>query len=168
MFPLKSDDIFRSDTRSPAFNVKLLFEQHLVHRMLVFLMSLLLLYVTVKTSVIVPYVVILSVRVVIILLELVNLYILLLVHLSVTNIRKSPKFTPRNSHSVDSSTSSFCVVSHRNIHRKRKLRKSSSFVQSAKNDDISNKFIVDRDKINVLRKPGNYYISSVFFLSALF
>ena len=89
MFPLKSDDIFRSDTRSPAFNVKLLFEQHLVHRMLVFLMSLLLLYVTVKTSVIVLYVVILSVRVVIILLELVNLYILLLVHLRVLQISES-------------------------------------------------------------------------------
>ena len=25
-----------------------------------------------------------------------------------------------------------------------------------------------RDKINVLTKPGNFYISSVFFLSALF
>ena len=40
---------------------------------------------------------------------------------SVTNISK---FTPSNSHSVDSSKSSFRVVSHRNIHRKRKLPKS--------------------------------------------
>ena len=43
---------------------------------------------------------------------------------SVKNISKSSTFTPSNSHSVDSSTSSFRVVSHRNIHRKRKLRKS--------------------------------------------
>ena len=43
---------------------------------------------------------------------------------------------------------------------------SSSFVKSANNDDISNKFIVGRD--NVLTKPGNYCISSAFFLSALF
>ena len=90
---------------------------------------------------------------------------------SVTNISKSFKFTPSNSHSVDSNTSSFRVVSHRNIHCKRKLRKSvmsSSFVNSANNDHISNKFIVGRDRNNVLTKPGNYYISSVFFLSALF
>ena len=90
---------------------------------------------------------------------------------SVKNISKSSTFTPSNSHSVDSSTSSFRVVSHRNIHRKRKLRKSVisySFVKSANNDDIFNKFIVGRDKINVLTKPGNFYISSVFFLSALF
>ena len=89
---------------------------------------------------------------------------------SVTNISKSFKFTPSNSHSVDSNTSSFRIVSHRNIHRKRKLRKSvisSSFVNSANNDQISNKFIVGRDRINVLTKLGNYYISSVFFLSAL-
>ena len=42
---------------------------------------------------------------------------------SVTNINKSLKFTPTNLHSFDSSTSTFHVVSHRNIHRKRKLRK---------------------------------------------
>ena len=78
---------------------------------------------------------------------------------SVRNISNSPKFTPSNSHSVDSSTSSFHVVIHRNIHRKRKLCKSSSFVESANNDDISYKFIVGRDKIYVLSNPGNYYIS---------
>ena len=90
---------------------------------------------------------------------------------SITNISKSPKFTPSNSHSVDSSTSWSHVVSHRNIRRKRKLRKSvisSSFVKSANNHNISNKFIVGRDKINVLTKPRNYYVSSIFFLSALF
>ena len=90
---------------------------------------------------------------------------------SVTNISKSLKFTPTNSHSVDSSASLFRVVNHCNIHRKRKLRKSvinSSFVNRANNNGISNKFIAGRDKINVLTKPGNYYISSVFFLSALF
>ena len=43
---------------------------------------------------------------------------------SVTNISKSLKFTSTNSNSIDSSTSTFLVVSHRNIHRKRKLRKS--------------------------------------------
>ena len=64
---------------------------------------------------------------------------------SVKNISKSPKFTPSNSHSVDSSTSSFRVVSHRNIQGKCKLRKSSSFVKSANNHDISNKCIVGRD-----------------------
>ena len=34
---------------------------------------------------------------------------------SVANISKSLKFTPTNSHSFDSSTSTFRVVSHRNI-----------------------------------------------------
>ena len=34
--------------------------------------------------------------------------------------------------------------------------------------DIANKLIAGRDRINVLIKPGNYYISSAFFLSALF
>ena len=90
---------------------------------------------------------------------------------SVTNSSKSLQFSPSDSHSVDSSTSSFRVVTHRNIYRKRKLRKSiipSSFVNSGNNDDISKKFYVDRDKINVLTKAGNYYISSVFFLSVLF
>ena len=53
---------------------------------------------------------------------------------SVTDISKSLKFTSTNSHSIDSSTSMFRVVSHRNIHCKHKLRKSvisSSFVNSA-------------------------------------
>ena len=36
---------------------------------------------------------------------------------SVANISKSLKFTPTNSHSFDSSTSTFRVVSHRNIRR---------------------------------------------------
>ena len=83
-----------------------------------------------------------------------------------TNTSKSHKFTPSNSHSVDSSTSSSRVVSHHNIHRKRKLRKnviSLSFVKSTNDDDISNTFIVGRDKINVLTTPGKYYKSSVFF-----
>ena len=35
-------------------------------------------------------------------------------------------------------------------------------------NDIANKFIVGREITNVLTKPGNYYIYSVFFLSALF
>ena len=63
------------------FHVNLLFVQHLFQHMLVFLLSLLLLYVTVKTSLIVLYVVIPSVRVVVMLIELVNLITLLLVHL---------------------------------------------------------------------------------------
>ena len=42
---------------------------------------------------------------------------------SFANISQSLKFTPSNSHSVGSSTSSFLVV-HCNIHRKRKFRKS--------------------------------------------
>ena len=104
-------------------HVNLLFLQHLVHPMLVFLLFLLLLYVTIKTSLIVLYVVALSVRVIVMLIELVNLYILFLVK-SATNTSKSHKFTPSNSHSVDSSASSSRVVSHHNIHRKRKLRKS--------------------------------------------
>ena len=87
---------------------------------------------------------------------------------SVTNISKSFKFTPTDSYSIDSSTSTFRVVSYRNIHRKLKLHKSPSSVNSANSHDITNKFIVDRDRIDVLPKPGNYYISSVFFLSALF
>ena len=91
---------------------------------------------------------------------------------SVTNISKSLKFTTTtNSHSFDSSTSTFRVVSHRNVHRKRKLCKnviSSSFVNSANSHDIANKLIVGRDRINALTKPGNHYISSTFFLSALF
>ena len=64
-------------------HVNLLFVQHLVQRMLAFLLSLLLLYVTIKSSIIVLYVVILSVRVVVMLIELLNLYTLLLVHLIV-------------------------------------------------------------------------------------
>ena len=75
---------------------------------------------------------------------------------SVTNISKCPKFTPSNPNFVNSGTSSFGVVSHRNIHDKRKLRKSPSFVKSAYNDDISNKFIVGRNKINVSSKTGTY------------
>ena len=135
-------------------HVNLLFVQHLVHRMYIRLLSLLSLYVTVKTSAIVPKVVILSVRVV----DRVNKpeYPIVSSSNSVTNISKSPKFTPTNSHSIDSSTSTIRVVSHRNIHRKRKLRKSvisSSFVNSANSHDIANKFIVGRDRINVLANP---------------
>ena len=51
------------------FDVNFLFVQNLVHRMHVRLLSLLLLYVTVKTSLIVLYAVILSIRVVLILIE---------------------------------------------------------------------------------------------------
>ena len=43
-----------------------------------------------------------------------------------------------------------------------------SFVNSANSHDIARKLIVCRGRINVLTKPGNYYISSIFFLSALF
>ena len=89
----------------------------------------------------------------------------------VTNIIKLLKLTPTNSHSFDSSTSTFRVASHRDIHRKRKLRKSvisSSFFNSANSHDIANKHIVGRNRINALTKPGNYYLSSIFFLSALF
>ena len=71
------------------FHVNLLFVQHLFQHMLVFLLSLLLLYVTVKTSLIVLYVVILSVRVVVMLIELVNLITLLLVHLIALQISVS-------------------------------------------------------------------------------
>ena len=52
-----------------------------------------------------------------------------------------------------------------------KLRKSvisSSFVNSANSQYIASKLFVGRDRINDLTKPGNYYISSIFFLSALF
>ena len=90
---------------------------------------------------------------------------------SVTNISKSLKLTPTYSHSIDCNTFSFRVVIHRNVQHKRKLRKnvtSLSFVNSAKNHDITNKLIEGRDKINVLIKPRNYYIPSVFSLSALF
>ena len=88
----------------------------------------------------------------------------------VINISKSLKFTLNNSHSVDSSTSPFHVVSHHNIHRKCKLRESviiSSFVNSANSHYIANKLVVGRDK-NVSTNPGDYYISSGFFLSTLF
>ena len=66
---------------------------------------------------------------------------------SVTNISKYLKFTLSNSHFFNSSTTLIRVVYHGNIQSKRKLRKSvisPSFVNSA-NDDISNKFIVGRD-----------------------
>ena len=85
---------------------------------------------------------------------------------SVNNISKSLKFTSTNSYSIDSITSTLRVVNHRNIHRKRKLRKSvinSSFVNSANSHDIANKIIVGRDRVNVLTKLGNYYIYLVFF-----
>ena len=39
---------------------------------------------------------------------------------SVINNSKYLKFTPTNSHSFDSSTSTFRVISHRNIHLKRR------------------------------------------------
>ena len=87
---------------------------------------------------------------------------------SATNISKYPKFTPTSSNSLDSSTSRFCVVSHRNIHRKRKhcvkrvIR--SSLVNSTNSHDITSKLIVGRDNINVITKPGNYYISSILFI----
>ena len=70
-------------------HVNLLFVQHLFHRMLIFLLSLLLLDVTRKTSVIILYVTILSVRVAVMLIELINMYILFLVHLIVLKISVS-------------------------------------------------------------------------------
>ena len=78
MFPLQSNDIFKSDTGSPVLSCKSFVcttsgpSQH------VRLLSLLLLYVTVKTYIIVLFIVILSVS-----LVLVNLYTLLLVQLLV-------------------------------------------------------------------------------------
>ena len=90
---------------------------------------------------------------------------------SVINVSKSLKSTSTHSHSIDSSMSTFRVVFRRNIHRKRKLRKSvisSSFVNNASSYDIANKFVMGRCRINVLSKSENYSISSVFFLSALF
>ena len=75
---------------------------------------------------------------------------------SVISVSKSLKFTSTNSHSVDSSTFTFRVVNHGNIHRKRKLRKSakgSSFANSTKSHDIANKLVVGRDKTNVLTEP---------------
>ena len=59
----------------------------------------------------------------------------------------------------------FHVVSHRNIHRKRKLHESvisSLFVNNTKSH-IAKKHIMSRDRINVLTKPGNYYIFSALF-----
>ena len=89
---------------------------------------------------------------------------------SATNISKSLKFTPTNSHFIDSSKSLFGVVNHRNIHSKRKLRKSvinSWFTNNANNNDVANKVVVSRDRITVLTKPANYYIFSLFLLLAL-
>ena len=89
---------------------------------------------------------------------------------TVTNISKSLRFTFTYSHSIDFSTSTFRVVSHRNIHGKRNLCESvigSSFLNNANNHDIANKLIVGRDSISVLTKPGNYHISSVFFLVSI-
>lgn len=60
-----------------------LFVQHLAHHVHVCLLSLLLLYITVKTFVIVLYIVILSVQVVVMFKVLVNLHSLLLVYLLV-------------------------------------------------------------------------------------
>ena len=89
---------------------------------------------------------------------------------SATNISKSLKFTPTNSHFIDSSKSLFGVVNHRNIHSKLKLRKSvinSWFTNNANNNDVANKVVVSRDRITVLTKPANYYIFSLFLLLAL-
>ena len=99
---------------------------------------------------IVLYVIILSFRVLVLSIELVNLQTLLLVHMIVTNFSKSLTFTLTNSHFIDPSTSTFFVVSHCNIHRKRWLRKSlisSLCVNSANSNDIFDKFIVGRDKL---------------------
>ena len=160
MFPLKSDDIFRSDTRSPVLSRKFFVcatsgPSHAcfspVHPIAVpnckNIRNRSIRCNSVSSSS--SYVDRVSKPA----------YIVVSSSDSVRNISNSRKFTPSNSHSVDSSTSSFHVVIHCNIHRKRKLCKSSSFVESANNDDISNKFIVGRDKIYVLSNPGNYYIS---------
>ena len=69
---------------------------------------------------------------------------------SATNISKSLKFTPTNSHFIDSSKSLFGVVNHRNIHSKRKLRKSvinSWFTNNANNNDVANKVVVSREEL---------------------
>ena len=67
-------------------HVNLLLVQHLVHHMHVPLLSLLLLYVTIKTSLIVLYIVVLSVWVVTMLIKLWNLHTLLLVRLIMLQI----------------------------------------------------------------------------------
>ena len=66
----------------------------------------------------------------------------------VTSISKSLKFTP----TIGSSTYLFRVVSHCNIHRKRKLHKNVialSFINSANCHDIAKKFIVGKNGISV-------------------
>ena len=105
------------------------------------------------------------------LIELLNLHTVVSSSDSVTNITKPLKLTPTNSYSLDSSTSMFRVVSHRNIHRKCKLRKTvinSSFFNSANSHDIASKFIVGRDRINILAKPGviiylQYFLYQYYF-----
>ena len=42
------------------------------------------------------------------------------------------------------------------------------FFNSSNSHDIASKLIVARDRINVLTMPRNYYLSSIFFLSAIF
>ena len=72
---------------------------------------------------------------------------------SVINVSKSLKSTPIHSHSIGSSTSTFRIVSRRNIHCELKLRKSvisSLFVNSANSHDIANNPFVVIDRINVL------------------
>ena len=45
---------------------------------------------------------------------------------------------------------------------------SSSFSNRATSHNIANRLAAGRDRIKVSTKPGNYFISSLFFLSALF
>ena len=71
---------------------------------------------------------------------------------SVTNINKSLNSLPLI-HIILIPVHYVPSLSHRNIHCKRKLRKSvisSSFFNSANSHDIASKLIMDRDKSNVL------------------
>ena len=83
MFLLQPDQFFILILGFLFCHVDDLFVQHLAHHVHVCLLSLLLLYITVKTFVIVLYIVILSVQVVVMFKVLVNLHSLLLVYLLV-------------------------------------------------------------------------------------
>ena len=86
MFPLKSDDIFRSDTRSPVLSRKFFVCATCDPLHACFSPVPRIAVRNCKNICNRQYVVILSVRVVVMLLESVNLYTLLLVHLIVLQI----------------------------------------------------------------------------------
>ena len=118
------------------------------------------------TSVIVPYVVVLSVRVVVMLIELVNLHTLLLVRLivlqiSVNHLNSLPLIhillIPAHLRSV-----LLVVIAIFPVNVSCVSVTSSSFFNSANSHDIASKLIVGRDRINVLTKPGDYYLQYFF------